>query len=653
MGKLFSRRAAASALGLTLFFCWAKAVPAAEPSVPTDAATNQIVLPASVPDTFEPFNRAMWDVNRVLVLDIVQPTGRAYRWVVRPPARRAVSNFGRNLQSPQRIFNNLLQARWLGAGWETERFLCNSFLGLAGLFDVAGHWGVPKSNADFGQTFGVWGWRPDFYLMLPFFGPSNDRDAVGLAAQAAANPVTYFTPYAYVPYFVDYNNLASEAEPAALFIQSEMDPYALTQYAWTFVRKNEVANFHVTGKIDRPSLETLQYVYFTYDDPEFPSRAKTGCAFIAATGRRLPFTYWLQPGRAPVVYIVPGLGSHRLSDSSIALAELVYKNGFSAVSISSPFNAEFMNNAGTAYDPGYTPVDGGDLRVALTEVDRALSRRFPGRLASRGLMGYSMGAYETLFLAATEANQPDAIHFNRYVAINTPVTLARSAKVLDDFYKAPLAWPAETRVARINNTFLKVAALSRMSMRPSLTLPFDAVESRFLIGLTFRFILRDIIYDSQRRHNQGLLQLPIDPWRRRFLYDEIMRYSYADYLDDFVIPSYQAHGTTKADAQAFAQADDLRTYAAGLQANRQIRVVGTEDDFLLSPDDLSWLRATFGPSQLTLFPRGGHLGNLSNANVQRAILTALENLRPVPQSKRVLARPSAPSSSSGALPALP
>ena len=39
-------------------------------------------------------------------------------------------------------------------------------------------------------------------------------------------------------------------------------------------------------------------------------------------------------------------------------------------------------------------------------------------------MGYSMGAFESLFIAATEStNESPLIKFDRYVAINTPVRL--------------------------------------------------------------------------------------------------------------------------------------------------------------------------------------------------------------------------------------
>jgi hypothetical protein len=42
----------------------------------------------------------------------------------------------------------------------------------------------------------------------------------------------------------------------------------------------------------------------------------------------------------------------------------------------------------------------------------------------------------------------------------------------------------------------------------------------------------------------------------------------------------------------------------------------------------AWLHATFGPEQLKVFKQGGHPGNLSNPDVQKAILAALTPRRP-------------------------
>jgi ABC-type transporter lipoprotein component MlaA len=634
---------------------------------------EKVVLPKSVPDPIEPFNRVMWGFNKAVMTDVVKPTSRVYRFVVVKPVRTGIGNFGNNLLYPGRLINNLLQGKWTGARDESYRFVCNTTVGVAGFWDVATKWNIPKSDADFGQTFGKWGWQPHFFIMLPIFGPSNDRDTVGLAADTAANPLlyiapyrfdvnkplTYLGPYTYFSFAVLYNNLADSVGEYVRFSQAEADPYSEIQYAWTFARANRVADFQVKGKQDEASLETLESVFFTFKDPEFPSHGMTRSVRISATGRNLKFTYWLQPGKANVVYIVPGLGSHRLADNSLALAELVYKNGFSAVCISSPYNSEFMENAATAALPAYLPVDAHDVHVALTEIDHGLHRLYPDRLGNRALMGYSLGAIQTMFIAATgptnrydvrtkgsawnflqgkkgvQAVRIDAItnrlpliHFDRFVAINTPVRMAQGISKLDEFYRAPLDWPASNRTDNIENTFLKVATLSQGTLTPQTTLPFSAIESKFLIGLTFRLKLRDMIYSSQRRNNQGVLQHPLHDFRRDPAYQEILQYSFQDYFEKFAIPYYRTNGLAGPTAETMTKDGDLRTYETGLRANPDVRVIVNQNDFLLTDDDLAWLHATFATNQLTVFATGGHLGNLFNPAVQKSILAALTPMRP-------------------------
>ncbi|HEY1718034.1 MAG TPA: VacJ family lipoprotein [Verrucomicrobiae bacterium] len=181
-----------------------------------------VVLPKSVPDPIEPFNRAMWDFNVGLMTDVIKPTGKVYRFIVVKPVRTGIGNFGRNLTYPGRLINNLLQGKWNGARNETYRFVCNTTVGVAGFFDVGTKWKIPKSDADFGQTFGKWGWKPECFIMLPVFGPSNERDTLGLAADTAANPLlyiapynfvandplTWLSPYTYFTYAVMYNDLS-------------------------------------------------------------------------------------------------------------------------------------------------------------------------------------------------------------------------------------------------------------------------------------------------------------------------------------------------------------------------------------------------------------------------------------------------------------
>ena len=613
-------------------------VPAGSPIGTAPIPGELIILPAEIPDPIEPFNRVMWSFNKGLMMDVINPTARAYRFVIVKPIRRAISNVNRNLLYPGRAINNLLQARWTGARDETYRFLVNSTLGVGGIFDMATPYEIPKSDADFGQTFGHWGWKPACFIMLPVFGPSSERDTVGLVADTAANPLLYVSPYSfnknnpltylgaysYFSYGAMYNRLSDSVGEYVRFSESEMDPYAEIRLAWTFARKNQPADMRVTGTEDKPSLDTVRSVLFNYQDPEFPVHARTRSVQIPSTGRRLPFSYWLQPGKAPLVYILPGLGGHRLSQTTVALAELLYGKGYSVVSVSNPFHSEFMERASSAALPGYLPVDAQDVHVALSEIDRRLTQLYPGRTGQKALLGYSMGALDTLYIAAEKPNDyPSLVQFDRFIAISTPVSLMHGIGKLDEFYQAPLEWPAAERARNLENLYLKVAALVKDGLSTKTPLPFNSIESRFLIGMTFRSILRDIVFSSQRRTSQHVLRHSTANLNRKRVYQEIRQYSFQEYFDDFAAPYYEGGAVSRLTPGTLARAGNLRSYEDGLRANPKIRLVINRNDFLLEDQDVTWLQATFSDEQLTIFPDGGHLGNLFVPEVQHAILGAL------------------------------
>jgi hypothetical protein len=173
---------------------------------------------------------------------------------------------------------------------------------------------------------------------------------------------------------------------------------------------------------------------------------------------------------------------------------------------------------------------------------------------------------------------------------------------------------------------LKVASLSKSKLSPQTTLPFSAIESKFLIGLAFRFTLRDIIYNSQQRNNQGILHHEIHSLKRGAAYQEIMQFSYEDYLKQMVIPYYLTRGMDMSEEHSFETAVDLRTYESGLRANPNIRLLINQNDFLLSENDFDWFQNTFSTNTLTVFKQGGHMGNLSNPVVQKTIVNALGGL---------------------------
>jgi len=144
-----------------------------------------------VPDPLESVNRVIFRFNDKVYFYLLKPVARAYR-VVPEPARVSVGNFFSNLFTPVRFVNALLQLKLRDAGNELTRFLVDTTVGGAGFFDPAGdNAGLAKKEEDFGQSLGHYGVGEGFYLVLPFLGPSNLRDGIGLLADGALNPIYY------------------------------------------------------------------------------------------------------------------------------------------------------------------------------------------------------------------------------------------------------------------------------------------------------------------------------------------------------------------------------------------------------------------------------------------------------------------------------
>ena len=68
----------------------------------------------------------------------------------------------------------------------------NSTAGLAGVLDLASQTeGLEKiPGEDVAQAFASWGIGEGPYLVIPFIGPSNARDGLGLIGDTAVHPFT-------------------------------------------------------------------------------------------------------------------------------------------------------------------------------------------------------------------------------------------------------------------------------------------------------------------------------------------------------------------------------------------------------------------------------------------------------------------------------
>lgn len=168
----------------------------------SDTTPSSIVQPASRLtdstegidyDPWESFNqKTFWFNHDVLDRYALKPVATVWQETVPDPVRQSLANAFDNLAMPRRLVNKIFQGRFPAAASEVARFLINTTVGVAGFFDVATRVGLPRSDADAGQTLGVYGIGTGPYLVMPLLPPLTVRDGIGYAVDSLLDPLSYF-----------------------------------------------------------------------------------------------------------------------------------------------------------------------------------------------------------------------------------------------------------------------------------------------------------------------------------------------------------------------------------------------------------------------------------------------------------------------------
>ncbi len=170
---------------------------------PTDPEQRQVFEETN--DPLEPMNRAIFDFNVAVDKYFLTPVAQGYEFILPQLVRDSIQSFLRHLKSPIVLANDLLQGETERAGETMSRMVFNTVMGVGGLFDVAGEAGIAHHEEDFGQTLAVWGVTDGPYLMLPFLGPTNVRDGIGIYGVDRAFDPLYYASYNSERFLAEYN----------------------------------------------------------------------------------------------------------------------------------------------------------------------------------------------------------------------------------------------------------------------------------------------------------------------------------------------------------------------------------------------------------------------------------------------------------------
>ena len=334
--------------------------------------------------------------------------------------------------------------------------------------------------------------------------------------------------------------------------------------------------------------------------------------------RGLRYTVAFQKQKAPLVFLIAGTGGSSKSEKMVALLTNLYHAGFHVIALPSPTFSNFIINASITHVPGNLPEDADDLYRVMEQIWSQSKGRI--EVSDFLLAGYSLGGTEAAFIARLDEERK-VFDFRRVLMLNPAVSLYNSVskieglldsipggpRMIGAFYNRVMAKSTDFYrkgdFVAIDDDFLFAAYQAQILNRD---------EAGGMIAVSFRISSAGMIFASDVMTHGGY----VVPKNRELKNSDsledyfwtTLHLSFLDYFNEYFFPYFQSRrpGLTR---EELLEALSLRSIESYLASSDKIGVITNEDDFILAPGELDYLRRVFGP-RLKVYPCGGHLGNL-------------------------------------------
>lgn len=344
--------------------------------------------------------------------------------------------------------------------------------------------------------------------------------------------------------------------------------------------------------------------------------------------RPLQYLRVTQNKPAPLAFVIAGTGASALSSKCVMLSSALYEAGYSVACLPSPTSVTFMLGAAKDPVPGRMSTDVRDLYNLMQVVRDDLDPKT--QVTGYVLTGWSLGATEAAFIARHDA-RAGVFDFSKVLLLNPAVDVWASVQRMDQLLANNLDGGIDGIPAFVARGLggLKQLYTSGDPLRFNEDFLYRAYQTQApergdiaaIIGLAFRLSLANMAFGADVITRSDVI-VPedvelgpydsLDPYIKRSF-----EMSFDDYFERLLVPYWNRDGRHVPRAELIAEAD-LRYIGDYLADNIDIGVFTSEDDPILSDDEIAFLRRTFG-ERARIRPHGGHMGNLGSANTVAAL----------------------------------
>lgn len=592
-------------------------------------------------DTCEKFNRKLFIFNLKLNKYVLRPLNTGWASVMPKYGMDRFQNAYNNMNYPIRLMGCLLQKDFKSSRRETGRFLINTTIGVAGLYDPAKNkFKIEQVNEDIEQALAYRKIKKGPYLVLPIVRGSV-RDLVGQLLDCAFRPTSYIPFGGGIANAVFFVNNTTYMQPLIKRIESTYaDPYEIVKQVDGFdkyiknsnldrkevllektasqniIRINNVSvnsnlkpdielnNFNPQGQLvdsmrtalfDNQNLGNSIWSETSLWNRNFGKKIKTASVSIDATRPKYKYRYILQKDKtAPVAIIYPSIGEGIISDKSTVLAKILYEEGYSVIIEGSPCNWEFVRSMPDNYRPGMPAQDARYLRMVTSKILANIESKKACKFNKKIIVGCSFGGLTALFTAVQEEDE-NTLGISKYISINPPVEVLFALKQVDKYAQDWKNDPSDIKM-RAAITAEKVIQVAqnlsdKKAKNKSEVLPFTDDEAKLIIGFVMKQKLSDVVFTIERASRS----------KKCDLYDSINKMSFYDYAQKYLVANQGK------SLEQFDYETSMHSVANFLQKSKKYKIYHSVDDYFVNPEQLSWLKKQ-SHSKAVYFSNGSHLG---------------------------------------------
>jgi hypothetical protein len=338
--------------------------------------------------------------------------------------------------------------------------------------------------------------------------------------------------------------------------------------------------------------------------------------FFYNKGLRCTLAY--QDKKAPLVFLIAGTGAGDQSQDIVAMMTALYKAGYHVITLPSPTYPNFIISASDSHVPGDLTEDAADLYRVMENAWNKVKEDI--EVSDFYLGGYSLGGTQAVFVAKLDEERK-IFNFRKVLMVNPAVNLYNSVTRIEGLLDKIPGGPRKIG-AYFNDMLAKFTEFYRrgdfIDFNDKLLYAvyksklFSHVEDGGLVGLSFRISSAGMIFSSDVMTNGGYvvpknrILSATDPLGDYFLV--CVHLSFINYFDEYLYPYFlkKRPGLTR---EEFIDSLGLKSIEGYLKSSSKFGVMTNDNDFILSPAEIDYLRQLFG-EQTKVYPRGGHLGNL-------------------------------------------